>query len=307
LTVLTAAISFGFLYGYTSSSSGFRVSDRYLNLTQSDWAGISVGGLERGDQVMVRLNTNVWVDANAISDGSTVQVERGVVNPFNLKGSFNETMLFFRAESDSCNLMLRMKHPALPFRITDGLEGDLEVDATSDGSTLKLKLHDEGADGQASVLKLAYPCKAYVGDDFRLSFKYKLIDGNVSRVRLDVLDDTDEWMYTFNASEDFVLTPDSKDVYGYVNLHEDTVSLVAVVISLDDGASATISLEELSVSSGEEFLNVEFYARDSEEIRYEMFIERDFKPPILYEVALILSVTFGVAALYCLYERIKNC
>jgi hypothetical protein len=187
------------------------------------------------------------------------------------------------------------------------LEGDLEVNATSNGSALTLKLHDEGVDAEGSEFRMVYPCSAYVGDDFRLNFKYELMDGNVSGVRLDVLDDTDEWLYTFNASENFVLTPDSKDVYGYAYLHGDTVSLVEVVILLDDGASATISVEELSVSGSGEICSVEFYARDIEEIRYEVFIERDFKPSILYGSALILSVTFGVATLYCSYKRIKNC
>jgi hypothetical protein len=216
-------------------------------------------------------------------------------------------MLFFRAgSSDSYDLMLKMKHAAMPFRVMDGLEGDLEVDAATNGSALTLRLHDEGVDGKSSEFRMVYPREAYVGDDFRLSFKYTLIDGNVSGVRVDLFDDTDEWLYPFNASENFVLTPDSKDAYGYANLHGDTVSLIEIVIPLDDGASATISLEELSVSSSGDFFSLEFYARDNEEIRYEVFIERDFRPTILYGVALALSVAFGVATLYCLYKRIKN-
>jgi hypothetical protein len=305
VTVLTAAISFGFLYSYTSSGSGFRVYDGYLNLTQSEWSGKKVDGLERGDQVMVKLNTNVWVDAKAVSDNSTVQVERGVVNPFNLKGSFNESMLFFRAESDSYDLMLRMKHPAMPFRVTDGLDGDLEVNVTSNGSTLTLNLHDEGVDGNASIFRMAYPCKAYVGDDFKLSFKYELMDGNVSGVLLDVLDDTDEWLYPFNASENFVLTPESKDLSGYSNLLHDDISLIGVTMLLDNNSSATVRLDKLSVSDGETF-NVEFYAYPNEEVYYEVFIERDFKSSITYAIALISTLALGAVTLWYLYKKVDR-
>jgi hypothetical protein len=305
VTILTAAISFGFLYSYTISGSGFRAYDGYLNLTQSEWNSINVDGLERGDQVMLKLNTNVWVDAKAVSDNSTVQVERGVVNPFNLKGSFNETMLFFRAESDSYNLMLRMKNPAMPFRVTDGLEGDLEVNATSNGSTLTLNLHDEGVDGNASTFRMAYPCKVYVGDDFRLNFKYKLVDGNVSGVLLDVFDDTDEWLYPFNASENFVLTPESKDSSGYSNLLHDNISLIGVTVLLDNNSSATVRLDELSVSDGENF-NVGFYAYPSEEVYYEVFIERDFKSSITYAIVLTSTVAFGAVTLWYLYKKVDR-
>jgi 4-amino-4-deoxy-L-arabinose transferase-like glycosyltransferase len=306
VTVLTATISFGFLYGYTNNnSSAFRIYDGYLNLTQSEWNGMKVNGLERGDQVMVRLNTNVWVDAKAISDNATVQVERGVVNPFNLKGSFNETMLFFEAESDSYDLMLRMKHPAMPFRVTDGLDSDLEVNATSNGSTLTLKLHDEGVDGNSSLFRMAYPCESYVGDDFRLHLKYELIDGNLSGVQLDVLDDTDEWMYTFNASEDFVLTPATKDLYGYSNLLHDKISLVRVAVLLENNSSATVRLDELSIE-GSESSNVGFYAYPGEEVHCEMFIERDFKPSISYATALISTIALGTIVVYNLYRKVES-
>jgi len=305
ITILTAAISLGFLYNYTNNSSGFRVSDGYVNLTQSDWAGISVDGLERGDQVMVRLNTNVWVAADAVYDSSRVEVERGVPNPFNLKGSFNETMLFFRAESNSYDLMLRMQHPAMPFRVTDGLDGDLEVNAVSDGSTLTLKLQDEGVDGNSSLFRMAYPYKAYVGDDFRMRLKYKLIDGNVSGVQLDVFDDTDEWMYSFNATEDFVLTPATKDLYGCSNLLHDEISLVRVVVLLENNLSATVRLDELSVG-GSENSSVGFYAYPSEEVHYEMFIERDFKPSIGYATALMSTVAVDTVAICCLYRKLMR-
>jgi hypothetical protein len=305
VTVLMAAISLGILYSYTISGSGFRAYDGSLNLTQSEWSGINVDGLRRGDQVMVKLNTNVWVDAKAVSNNSTVQVERGVVNPFNLKGSFNETMLFFRAESDSYDLMLRMKHPAMPFRVTDGLDGDLSVNPTSNGSTLTLDLDDEGVDGQGSLFRMAYPCKVHVGDNFRLSFKYKLIDGNVSGVLLDVLDDTDEWLYPFNASENFVLTPESKDLSGYSNLLHDDLSLLGVTVLLDNNSSATVRLDKLSVSDGENF-NVAFYAHPNEEVHYEVSIERDFKSSITYAIALISTVALGAVTLWYLYKKVNR-
>jgi len=233
-----------------------------------------------------------------------MQVERGVRNQFNLKGSFNETFLFFVADSESHSLMLRMKHPKMPFRVTDGLDGDLNINVTSDGSALLLKLWDEGVDGHDSMFRMAYPCNVFVGDDFRLDLKYNVSEGEVSTVLLDVFDDTDEWLYTFVAPEEFVLKPDTRDVHGCSNLLNDNISLVAIMISLEDGASATFELEEFSVSGGES-CGIQFYAEADEEIVYEVFIERDFKPSFYYVVALISAVALGVVAICLLYRRAR--
>ena len=302
-TVGMALMSSVVLYGYLGDNGGFRSFDGRLNVTEFEWQSIGLDGLKKGDQVMVRLVTNTWLDAE-LAD-STVQVEQGVRNQYNLKGSFNETVLFFVADSESHDLMFRMRHPKMPFRVTDGLDGDLRSNVTSDGSALVLKLWDDGLDGQGNMLRMAYPYSSVVGDDFRLVLKYDVTEGEVSNVLLDVFDDTDEWLYTFVASEDFVLDPDTVDIYGRSNLFNDNISLVAITISLEDGSSATFKLEELSIN-GNESCDIKFYAEASEEIFYEVFIERDFRPSFFYVAALISAVALGVVAIFYLYRRVDG-
>jgi hypothetical protein len=291
------------LYSYLNNESSFRSFSGQISVTQSEWQGIKIDGLERGDQVMVRLTTNTWLDAELAN--STLQVERGVRNPYNLKSSFNETMLFFIADSQSTNLMLKMKHPRMPFRVTEGLEEDLSVNATTENSALTLRLQDAGIDGNASILTMAYPISVHVDSNFSLHFRYKVLEGNLSNIRLYVFDDTDEWLYPFAAPADFVLTPNSEDLYGHANLINDDISLVAITMSLNDSESATLRIDELSVNGGENY-NVKFYAYYSEEVPYEVFIERDFKPSIYYALILVLAVTFGAAALWRLYKKVER-
>ena len=301
-TVVMVLMSSVVLHGYLNDDSRFNSFDGYLSVTQSDWQSINIDGLKKGDQVIVRLVTNTWIDAE-LAD-STVQVERGVRNQFNLKGSFNETVLFFVADSESHNLMLRMRHSKMPFRVTDELDEDLSSNITSDGSALLLKLRDNGMDGHGSMLRMAYPCSSFLGDDFRLDLKYTVTEGEVSNVLLDVFDDTDEWLYTFVATEDFVLEPDTVDIHGKSNLINDKISLVAILIFLEDGSSATFKLEELSINGGES-CDIKFYAKEKEEIFYEVFIERDFKPSFFYAAALVSAVVLGVVAVCQLYRRVR--
>jgi hypothetical protein len=300
--MVTALVSVTSLYGYVNDPTGFRSFEGRLIVTQSDWQNITIDGLKEGDQVMVKLATSTWLDAKLAN--STVQVEQGVRNPDNLRGSFNETMLFFRAESESHTLMLRMKHPKMPFRVTEGLEKDLNVNATSEDSALTLRLQDQGLDGNASTLTLAYPLSVHVDYNFSLHLRYRLVEGNVSNVVLSVFDDTDWWLYSYAAPEDFVLTPESKDLYGHSNILSDDLSLVAVSISLDDNTSATFRLDELSVSS--ENYSVKFYATPFEEVSYEVFIERDFKPSVNYAAALISTVTLGTLTIWYLYRKMER-
>jgi hypothetical protein len=300
-TVVMALMSSVVLYAYLNDNSKFNSFDGHLIVNKSNWQNIDLDELEKGDQVMVRLVTNTWIDAEL--DDPTVKIERGVRNQFNLKGSFNETYLFFIADSESHNLMLKMRHSKIPFRITDGLHEDLSFNMTSSGSALVLNLRDSGLDGQGSVLRMAYPCYSFLGDDFRLDLKYNVTEGEVSNVLLDLFDDTDEWLYTFTASEDFVLKPDTLDLHGKAYLVNDDISLVAILIFLEDGSSATFRLEELNLSNGES-CDVDFYAEDEEEIFYQVFIERDFQPSLSYAAALILTVVLCGVAIFLLYRRV---
>jgi hypothetical protein len=301
-TIVMALISAAPLYGYMNDDTGFRSFKGHISVTQSEWQNMKINGLEKGDQVMVRLATSTWLDAELAN--STVQVERGFRNPFNLKGSFNETMLFFRADSEACSLMLRMKHPRMPFRVTEGLEEDLNVNITSEDSALTLRLHDTGIDGNESILTMAYPISTRVDNNFTLNLKYSVIEGNVSNILVYVFDDTDEWLYPFAAPEDFVLTPETNDLFGHANLFGDNISLVEVSMLLNDNASGTLRLDEFSVSSSENY-SVKFYAVPNEEVPYEIFVERDFKPSINYAAALTAALAFGVLTIWYVYKKVE--
>jgi hypothetical protein len=301
-TIMMALVSAALLYSYMNDSAGFRSFKGTISLTQSEWQGIRIDNLEKGDQVMVRLTTSTWLDAELAN--STVRVEQGVRNPYNFKGSFNETMLFFRADSESSNLMLRMRHSQIPFRITEGLEKDLSVNVTSGDSALTLRLHDAGTDGNASIFTMAYPISTRVDNNFTLKLRYRVIEGNRSNIWVYVFDDTDEWLYPFAASEDFVLTSETKDLYGYANLLGDNISLVEFSMLVDDNSSAIIRLEEFSVGGGEN-CSVKFYAAPNEEVPYEVFVERDFKPSINYAAALTAAVAFGVLTIWYLYRKVE--
>jgi 4-amino-4-deoxy-L-arabinose transferase-like glycosyltransferase len=299
-TMVMALVSVAPLYGYMNDGAGFRSFTGQINITQSEWQNMKIDGLEKGDQVMVRLATNTWLDAELAN--STRQVEQGIRNPYNLKGSFNETMLFFRADSESCSLRLKMKHQRMPFRVTEGLEGDLDANVTSEDVKLTLKLQDAGIDGNESIFTVAYPVSARVGDNFSLHLRYRMIEGNASNVWIYVFDDADEWLYPFAASEDFVLTSETKDLYGHANLLGDDISLVEVSVIVDDNASAILMLDEFSVSGSESY-SVKFYAFPTEEVAYEVFVERDFEPSISYAAVLISTVTLGALIIGYLYRR----
>jgi hypothetical protein len=198
--------------------------------------------------------------------------------------------------------MLRMKHSKMPFRVTEGLEGDLNANVTSEDAKLTLKLQDTGIDGNESIFTVAYPVSARVGDNFSLHLRYRVIEGNASIVWVYVFDDTDEWLYPFAASEDFVLTSETKDLYGHANLLGDDISLVEVSVMVDDNASAILRLDEFSISGSESY-SAKFYAFPTEEVAYEVFVERDFEPSISYATALISTVTLGALIIWYLCRR----
>jgi hypothetical protein len=306
LTALFGALSFGMLFLNLENNLSFNSYHGYVTVSQSVWQNITLNGLSKGDQVALKLKTNTWVEVDAVPYDLKTPIERGVRNPFNLKGSFNETVIFFVAESESYTLMLKTVYPAIPFRVTDGLDGDLKVEATFDSSTLVLKLRDEGLDGKDSMFRIAYPLDVYAAEDFSLNLRYKILEGRVSRFFLDVFDDNDEWIYAFNITENFVLKAKSKDLYGYSNLYGDHLSLFALSIFIEDGASTVVKLEEISVINGGKNYNLKFYCSESQEVSYEIFIEKEWKPATYYISAFIIFVMASIAAFALLYKKTKS-
>jgi hypothetical protein len=294
--LLFASLGLGILYNYSVSDESFRTISGSLNLSHSEASILKIDGLEKGDYIMVKLLTNNLVEPTITP--SDTQIEEGTVNPINLEGSFNQSLLFFRANSSSYNLALSLGTPNIPFRVTNW-GGNLDVNMTSENSSLIIQLHDMGTKN-GSMIRMAYPIMAHVGKDFNLTFDYQILEGNVSKVWLDVYDDTDQWVYTFNAPEGFVLTSQTKDINGHSNLLNDQISLIAFDIFMADNASATIRLNGIHVGGGK---NVILYAQNSEEVSYEVFIQRDFRPSIEYMASIVISLAFVSAAIYFIFKE----
>ncbi|MEM2514606.1 MAG: glycosyltransferase 87 family protein, partial [Candidatus Bathyarchaeia archaeon] len=248
LTILLGCILLIQVNDYLRRECSFKSVSGNINLTVDRWENIALIGLERGDKIIVKLCTNTWIEAYA---SPSVVIERGIRNQYNLKGSFNETILFFRATAEQHTLSLKMAHPKIPFKVTDGLNGNLEVSIKGDGTTLKINLADKGLDGKDSLFRIAYPCEYYVGDSFRVNVEYEMaVSGNATPIMmLDVFDETDEWLYTFRMKEEnFTLTPDACDIDGYANLKGDIISLVALSMAIKNGETAIFLLKKLSIN-----------------------------------------------------------
>jgi hypothetical protein len=297
--LLALALASAQAYGYMRGGDMLRVYGGSITVALDEWGEVRLDGLMEGDQVIVRLDTGTWLDAEALTASGAIPVERGLRNPYNLKGSFNETLLFFRAGEGVNTLRVRMKHPKIPFRVTDGFDGDLHVNISSDGGGLTLRLRDLGADGSSSLFRLAYPVKARVDEGFNILLRYKVINGARFRVLLDVFDDTDDWLYTFEAGEDFLLKCNTRDLSGYSNLYGDEASLIAFAVALENGGSADIVLEEISVN-GE---NIPIYVEDREMVNYRVFVERDFKTSPSYMIPIILFIAISGIGTSHLYKK----
>ncbi|MEM3442564.1 MAG: glycosyltransferase family 39 protein [Candidatus Bathyarchaeia archaeon] len=300
---LMLAPNVNLLNNQIKSYASLKIYEGDINLSTFNWKNLTIGELERGDQIAVKLNTTVWVCASIYPNDLLVPIERGIRNQYHLKDSFNETILFFKAESDFYNLMLQLAHPAMPFRVTNGLDGDLKINVTSNNSTLTFDLQDKGKDGKNSTFRMAYPVDFVVDDSFRLVLEYYAADD--VNVLLEVFDDPDEWIYVFNTTNYFVLKPDSTDLPYCSNLYGDKISLLALTITVKDGSNSTFELKKLSVTSGNKTHDVNFYAQNSIQVSYAVFIERDWKPPEFYTATLIVSVALFFVLLCHLHKKIK--
>lgn len=272
------------------------IIDGSVELSLEDWGIIELDGLSRGDQVLLRMYTRTGLEAVVSSTSGIRPLEKGLWNPYNLKGSFNESLLFFVADDGPNILRLRMRHPGIPFRVTDGLDGDLSADVSMEGSNLVLRLRDLGMDGSPSLFRLAYPAEGRVEEDFSLLLRYRIISGSDCKVLMDVFDETDEWLHTFEAPENFQL---DKGHPGFSNLFGDDISLVAIVFVVKDGGSAEIVLEPPSIRGVE----VPLYEENRELVKYSVLVERDFKPSTGYIASLTLSAAFSIAAALLILKR----
>ncbi|MBS7646198.1 hypothetical protein KEJ44_09250, partial [Candidatus Bathyarchaeota archaeon] len=173
------------------------------------------------------------------------------------------------------------------------------VDVAMEGPGLALRLRDLGMDGKGSLFRMAYPLGVRVYEGFSLNLRYQVLGGEPQKVLLDIFDETDDWLYSFEAEE---VTTVRGDLPEYSRLRDDELSLVALVIVLEDGGSAEILLEELSIC-GEE---VPLYLGREEEVNYRILVERDFHPSPVYTVSLIQSFTLGGISLFRFWRRLSS-
>ena len=300
LVVLTGFLSLAQICNYLHQKDNFRILIGDINLSQNKWANITLSNLERGDKILIKLSTHTWVETYVTPK---VVIERGVRNPCNFKGSFNETMLFFRAEAKRYILSLRIAHPKIPFRVTDGFKGDLEVNIESNNSALIIKLVDKGVDGKDSRFRIAYPYETYVDDDFKINMECEVIAASKPVMLLDVFDETDEWLYAFKITkENFTLTSETPSIDGYANLRGDLISLVALSVTIKEGTSATIILKNLSINNQ----TIKFYTESSELLSYKIYIEKSFRAPEIYYITLFLFNLLITYAILLLIQNAKN-
>lgn len=274
------------VYGYLRQEDFFRSISGAIDLTVDRWENITLSGLERNDKILVKLYTNTRIETY-VTPGAFI--ERGIRNKYNLRCSFNETLLFFRATSGQHTLSFRMAHPKIPFRVTDGINGDLKSVVKGNGTILIIDLVDGGLDGKDSIFRIAYPYETYIGEDFKVNLKYKVISTNdtVPTIILDIFDETDEWLYAFKVTdENFILTPDTADINGHANLIGDHMSLIALSITIKDGGAATVLLKNLSIGDQSVVLSTE----DNETVRYEIYVEKAFKVSEHYLITLLLLI-----------------
>ncbi|MEM3526288.1 MAG: hypothetical protein QXV37_02640, partial [Candidatus Jordarchaeaceae archaeon] len=272
------------VFSHLHQENIFRSISGSIDLSVNKWENVTLSGLERGDKIIVKLYTNTRVETYVIPG---VAIERGVRNQYNLRGSFNETILFFRATAEQHTLSFKMAHPKLPFRITDGFNGDLKVTIEGDGTLLKISLVDEGLDGKDSFFRIAYPYESYVEDNFRFNIKYEVVAPNstMPTIILDLFDETDEWLYAFKITEEnFTLTPETPDINGYANLRGDIISLMALFTIIKDGETVDLYLKDLNINGH----RITFFAENSETVPYEIYMEKTFKTSEQYIITLLL-------------------
>ncbi|MEM2094297.1 MAG: glycosyltransferase family 87 protein [Candidatus Bathyarchaeia archaeon] len=293
LAAMFGSASALFLTAYLNDADGFRVIFGSVEAKQFDWSSLRIYGLRTGDKVMIRLHSNAAFDVEISQDSSILEWERGIINQYSLKGSFNESLLFFVSSFDApCEVRLRLKHPVMAFRVTDGLYGDLTFDVKSQNSTLLIRVRDLGRDGRSSLFRVVYPLQTIVDQDFSVNVDYTVIEGTLQDSMLDIFDETDEWLYSFRISENPILNSESRDIFGNSWISGDEVCLLGLVYTIADNSSATIRINHLAIAKA--FPVPQLYALEEEIVNYEIFVQRDFEPSIGYVLSTTLATAFCV-------------
>jgi len=283
IIILLSAVSTSiYLHSYVEGGS-LRIIIGEIEASTDRWSTIHLEDLAKGDQIIALFETNTWLEFQ-IPEILESELEYGLVNPYNLKNSFDQSLIFFQAKLDKHDIYVRMKHPKIPFRITDGLDKDLLCHIRYENSTLTIELKDEGLDKRNSIFRIAYPYSTRIGYEFPLPIAYSVIDGSPSSIMLDIFDDKDEWIYTIRLPATPHQPVVSCEIPQYIL--GDDISLIALVVSLNDRDSTTIKLYE-TIGNANNHINL--YAENTEKIHYKILIERD--PTLTLEYQLNLSIS----------------
>lgn len=266
-----------------------------LELSLQSPAYVSLGDLAKDDRIMLKLETRTEVLVRTISSPETKTLERGNINPPSLRGYFDDTRYFFMADYTSdYTLELSMLTPSIPFRITDGLYGDADVNISTIqgdvGPMLNITIEDRGEDGKNTLFRLAYPVDEVVDEDFEVRLSLRLDKGDLSEILFDVFDVKDDWLYTFdipfNNEEGgwilFKLDKDSRDTYGSRDLVGDRISQLAISLLIDDGKEVNVIIGNFEIQGKSGLIKPPLSAADSEGISYTIFRASKYHLEILH-------------------------
>jgi hypothetical protein len=289
--IITTSVFLNSIIKYAQDGNSFREFSGTIQMETDNLYEINLEDIRPNDQVFIRFNTSTMIDIIVESENGIVDVESGTRNPFNFKGTFNERLYFYKSNSESCNIQLKTMHPKIPMRITDLPRDTNEIKITEENGSLmfNLKSIEEGQGNFRFVL----PVETIFDKETMFNLRYDHERG-IERVLLDVFDETDEWIYSYYTEPDFNLTYYTKDLEGFSNHQNDLISLVGISLNYMNSSSIVFNLDNLEISKSDIKYNQELYLHDKENIGYEIYLERDFKPTPIYKLSLLLSVILGI-------------
>jgi hypothetical protein len=291
LLIITTSIFLNSIIKYTQDGNSFREFSGNLQMETDKLYEINLEDIRPNDQVFIRFNTSTMIDIIVETENGVVDVESGTRNPFNFKGTFNERLYFFKSNSESTNIQLKTMHPKIPTRITDLPRDINEIKITEENGSLMFNMKSiEGGQGN---FRFVLPVETIFDKETMINLRYDHERG-IERVLLDVFDETDEWIYSYYTEPDFNLTYYTKDLKGFSNHQNDLISLVGISINYMNSSSVIFNLDNLEISKSDIKYNQELYVEYSENIGYEVYVERDFKPTPIYILSLLLSVMLGI-------------
>jgi hypothetical protein len=292
LLIISTSIFLNSIIKYKQDSNSFREFSGSLEMDPYQYYEINLEDIKPGDQVFMRFNTSTMLDIIVESKNGKMNVDSGTRNPFNLKGTFNERLYFFKSNSESCTIKVKTIHPKIPMRITDRTVNINKIEITEVNGSLKFILKSLESEGEGNF-RFVLPIETVFDEETKFNLQHNYEEG-IERVLMDIFDETDEWIYSFNTEPEFNLTYYTKDLEGFSNHQNDEISLVGISLDYRNTSSVVFTLNNLEILKSNISYNQELFVQDKENIDYELYVERDFKPTPIYIFSLLLSVILGI-------------